>query len=312
MSTKAAITTDVDLAVRTLASDGVVAIPTETVYGLAARATSEEAVRRVFDIKNRPYDHPLIVHLSPDADVNLWGVFNKDAEALARTCWPGPLTILVPRTTKVPDIVTGGRTSVAIRIPSHPLAQLLLSRLNEGVVAPSANTFGHVSPTTAQHVADDLGSRVDLILDGGPCSVGIESTIVDCTTDQPQIVRPGAISHEEIQTIISSTLAPVSGPSRAPGMLASHYSPRIPVDLADTLHDAEELQKRYIRQNLSVALIHYTNSATYALHLYRDLRQAEDNECDRIIAVLPTPHGIGVALRDRLIKAAATKTDRAN
>jgi L-threonylcarbamoyladenylate synthase len=311
MNSEALITTDIDLAVRALAADGVVAIPTETVYGLAARATSDKAVRRVFDIKNRPYDHPLIVHLSPDADVNLWGVFNKDAEALAQTCWPGPLTILVPRTTKVSDIITGGRTSVAIRVPAHPMAQLLLSRLDDGVVAPSANTFGHVSPTTAQHVVDDLGSLVDLILDGGSCSVGIESTIVDCTTDQPQIVRPGVISHEEIQMIISSPLAAASGPSRAPGMLASHYSPRIPVELTDTFQEAEDLQKSYSQRNIRVALISYTESAMYALNLYRDLRQAEDDECDRIIAVLPAPHGIGVAVRDRLIKAAAPKTNTA-
>ncbi len=311
MTSNTSVTTDVDLAVRALAADGVVAIPTETVYGLAARATSDKAVRRVFDIKNRPYDHPLIVHLSPDADVNLWGVFNKDAEALAQTCWPGPLTILVPRTTKVSDIITGGRTSVAIRVPAHPMAQLLLSRLDDGVVAPSANTFGHVSPTTAQHVVDDLGSLVDLILDGGSCSVGIESTIVDCTTDQPQIVRPGVISHEEIQMIISSPLAAASGPSRAPGMLASHYSPRIPVELTDTFQEAEDLQKSYSQRNIRVALISYTESAMYALNLYRDLRQAEDDECDRIIAVLPAPHGIGVAVRDRLIKAAAPKTNTA-
>jgi L-threonylcarbamoyladenylate synthase len=286
---------------------GVVAIPTETVYGLAACVSSTEAVRRVFEIKRRPIDHPLIVHLSPTADLDHWGEFNNDARALASTMWPGPLTLLVPRTHAIPDIVTGGRDSVAIRVPSHPLTQQLLTAVDDGVVAPSANTFGHVSPTTAQHVHDDLGMYVDLILDGGSCSIGIESTIVDCTTTPPQIVRPGVITHADVETVLSTTLADLSGPSRAPGMLASHYAPRIPIELVDSARAGRDLMSRYKRQYKHCVLISHDDLATYAARLYHDLRHAEDMDYDGIIAVLPPAEGIGIAIRDRLLKAAAPK-----
>ena len=307
MTRSAPITTDVARAIDILRHGGVVAIPTETVYGLGACVSHPDAIRRVFEIKHRPHDHPLIVHLSPTAHLDHWGIFNNDAAKLATTCWPGPLTLLVPRTNAVPDLVTGGRNSVAIRVPSHHITQQLLEHVQDAVVAPSANTFGHVSPTTAQHVHDDIGASVDLILDGGPCEIGIESTIVDCTTSPPQIVRPGAITQRDIEIILSTDLAATSGPSRAPGMLASHYAPRIPIELVDNARAGRDLLMRYKRQYRHCVLIHHDDLATYAARLYNDLRHAEEMDYDGIIAVLPPAEGIGVAIRDRLQKAAAPK-----
>jgi len=303
----APITTDVHVVVKLLSEGGVVAIPTETVYGLAACVSHTDAVQRVFDIKRRPHDHPLIVHLAPNANLEHWGHFNPHAKMLAATCWPGPLTILVPRTDNVPDVVTGGRDSVAIRVPSHPMTQELLTLVADGVVAPSANTFGHVSPTTAQHVQDDIGSEVDMILDGGSCTIGIESTIVDCTTSPPQIVRPGIITAQDIETILSISLGETSGPSRAPGMLASHYAPRIPVVLAESLREGRDLLTRLQRSYHHYVLIHHDDPATYAARLYHDLRHAEEKDYDGIIAILPPDTGVGVAIRDRLLKASAPK-----
>ena len=298
------ITTDITAVADILSAGGVAAIPTETVYGLAALVTFPDAIRRVFDIKNRPYDHPLIIHLGPNEDPTRWGHFNTHAHQLATTCWPGPLTLLVPRTDIVADVITGGRDSVALRVPAHPMTQELLSVIQTGLVAPSANTFGHVSPTTAQHVADDLGSQVDIILDGGPCSIGIESTIVDCTTNDVQIVRPGAITPDEITKIIVVPLAQLSGPSRAPGMLVSHYAPRIPMELVQSLREGRDLLMRYQRKYRHCVLLHHPDPVDYAVHLYTDLRKAENMDYDCIIAVMPPNEGIGIAIRDRLTKAA--------
>ena len=300
------ITTDISLAAKHLADCKVVAIPTETVYGLAALVSCPDAVRQVFDIKNRPHDHPLILHLSTSAVVDQWGTFNDDARKLAVTCWPGPLTLLVPRTRKVPDVVTGGRDSVAIRVPSHPTAQQLLTEVNDAVVAPSANTFGHVSPTSAQHVLDDLGGAIDVILDGGMCEIGIESTIVDCTVSPPQIVRPGAITQHDVETVLGVGLDDMSGPSRAPGMLASHYAPRVPIELMNSLTEAQERISLLAKNNKNYMLLFDDDVASYAVHLYSKLRQAEIN-FDGVIAVLPKNAGVGIAVCDRLQKAAAPK-----
>ena len=300
------ITTDVALAAQQLNSCRVVAIPTETVYGLAALVSCPDAIQRVYTIKNRPTDHPLIVHLSPNASPEDWGIFNQHARTLAATCWPGPLTLLVPRTSRVPNSVTGGRESVAIRVPAHRVTQNLLNQLNDAIVAPSANTFGHVSPTNAQHVADDLGVNVDLILDGGSCDVGIESTIVDCTVDPPQIVRPGAITAQQIETLLSIDLDEVQGPSRAPGMLASHYAPTVPIILTQSIKDAEQLVSNFSATKHRYKLINFDDLTVYAARLYKELRDAEDT-CDGIVAVLPPAEGLGVAICDRLTKAAAPK-----
>ncbi len=299
------ITTNIDEAVAVLERGGILGMPTETVYGLAALVHQSEAVGRVFSVKGRPTTHPLIVHLSPEADPTLWGEFNNQALALAEHFWPGPLTLLVPRTALVPDWVTGGRNTVALRVPAHPVTQELLLRLRDGVVAPSANRFGRVSPTDAIHVAADLGSDVDLILDGGPCAIGVESTIVECIGDSVTVLRPGGISLADIQRVVTGAKSSQDGESRASGMLASHYAPLTKVLLVDSEATARSRASELAAQGMSSTIINHASSVDYALHLYADLREADASGVDRIIAVLPSPEGLGDAVRDRLLKAAA-------
>lgn len=301
----ARITTDVDEAADVLLAGGIVGMPTETVYGLAAIAMNENAVHRVFDTKGRPRHHPLIVHLSPESDIHRWGVFNDDAKRLADEFWPGPLTLLVPRTSLVPDWVTGGRETVAIRVPSHPITQQFLRKVNDGVVAPSANRFGKVSPTTAQHVAADLGDDVDIILDGGPCSVGVESTIVECT-GTCQVLRPGEISETEVARVVGHELNDESGPSRAPGMLASHYAPEAKVVLVDSFASATKMQSE-LGGDTTTRILHFDDNSVYAERLYEELRNADSENIQVVIAVLASEQGIGKAVNDRLAKAAAQR-----
>ena len=300
------VTQDVDAASRVLQRGGIVGIPTETVYGLAALALNETAVSRVFQVKGRPTSHPLIIHLSPLEDINRWGMLNESAEMLANALWPGPLTLLVPRTPLVPDWVTGGRDTVALRIPAHSMTIALLDSVGDAVVAPSANRFGQVSPTSAQHVINDLGESVDLVLDGGPCTIGIESTIVECTNSFLQVLRPGKISALDIATITGLTITETDGPSRAPGMLLAHYAPIARVQLCESHAQAEEEEQKLVAQGISTEVLHYENLTTYALSLYDNLRSADLNGTDVVIAVLPPNTGIGVAIRDRLTKAAAS------
>lgn len=304
MTSRSRITTNIREAATVLLSGGIIGLPTETVYGLAAIATNQEAVTRVFSTKGRPTSHPLIVHLGPSVDPEEWGDFNDAAQSLARKFWPGPLTLLVPRTSRVPDWVTGGRDSVALRMPSHPIAQQLLDEVNTGVVAPSANRFGKVSPTTAQHVVDDLGEDVDLVLDGGSCTIGVESTIVECVGDDVTILRPGSISSEEIYraTAISSTSE--TGEIRAPGMLASHYAPRAEVVLFDDINEANNAMEKSRANHKKTYLLHHDDVNEYAMSLYAELRSADSTGVDIIFAVLPHPSGVGIAIRDRLAKAA--------
>lgn len=300
----ARITHDIALAVDTLRRGGIVAIPTETVYGLAAVALDETAVGRVFSAKGRPRDHPLIVHLAPTADPSRWGLLDDNALALAAAFWPGPLTLLVPRTPLVPDWVTGGRETVALRVPSHPTAISLLEQLGEALVAPSANTFGHVSPTTAEHVAADLGDAIDLILDGGPCDVGVESTIVECAADGLQILRPGAITRHDVERTTGVDIGALTGGARAPGMLASHYAPHADVEIADS-PDAAHRRVADLESSGAVArLISYPDPSEYARHLYADLRTADTDGVTVIVAVDPGDEGLGPAVRDRLTRAA--------
>jgi len=304
MTRDSRITTDVDQAVCVLLRGGIIGLHTETVYGLAAVADNQEAVMRVFDTKDRPTSHPLIVHLGTNVNKHEWGIFNEAAEALAQAFWPGPLTLLVPRTTKVPDWVTGGRETVAIRVPIHPVAMTLLNNIGTGVVAPSANRFGRVSPTTAQHVEDDLGTDVDLILDGGPCDVGVESTIVECVGDEVRILRPGVIGVEDIQRVVTLSQTAQEEESRAPGMLASHYAPRAEILLFETLSDAASHVATLHQGGRSARVLHYEDDNVYAEHLYSELRQADQDSIEVICAVLPSASGIGLAIRDRLGKAA--------
>ena len=297
------ISSDVLAAAEILLAGGIVGLPTETVYGLAARALDETAVSKVYAVKARPTSHPLIVHLSPEEDVSKWGVFTPDALRLARAFWPGPLTLLVERTALVPDWVTGGRDTVALRVPSHPVAIELLRAVDTGLVAPSANKFGKVSPTTAQHVFHDLGDSVDMILDGGSCEVGVESTIVECLGDSVALLRPGVISAEQIQKVVQSTLSSQQGEARAPGMLLSHYTPDADVVLVDSMEEAERCKAKLESSGSKVVIISHNQVDEYARRLYDELRDADRDSYSTVIAVLPSGDGIGAAIRDRLRKA---------
>ena len=300
--TSGEIGSDIRQAATLLRDGGVIGMPTETVYGLAALASNEEAVRRVFDIKGRPYDHPLIVHLSPTEDLSQWGHFNSDATALAQAFWPGPLTLLVPRTARVPDWVTGGRDTVAIRVPHHPVAESLLALVADGVVAPSANLFGKVSPTEAKHVVNDLGKLVDYILDGGPSEHGVESTIVECI-DKPTILRPGSISKDDIEAVLHISMQADTGESRAPGMLTSHYAPNARVVLVETIEELENQISALSISGTRCISLQFDSVQEYAFRLYASLRQADETGVDVVVALLPPHQGLGVAIRDRLRKA---------
>jgi len=306
MNLSSRITQDIDKACLVLQQGGIVGIPTETVYGLAAVALNAEAVSRVFQAKGRPTSHPLIIHLSPHDDINRWGVLNESAQALANALWPGPLTLLVPRTRLVPDWVTGARETVALRIPAHDMTLALLDAVSDAVVAPSANRFGHVSPTSAEHVINDLGDSVDLVLDGGSCAIGIESTIVECTNSLLQILRPGKVSALEVAEITGLSISDMAGPSRAPGMLIAHYAPNARVELCSSISEAEERRRAYISNGTSADVLHHDNLTSYALSLYDHLRNADLRGCDVVLAVLPPDVGLGIAIRDRLSKAAAS------
>jgi L-threonylcarbamoyladenylate synthase len=295
-----------------LRAGGLVAIPTETVYGLGADASNAAAVARIFTVKDRPAGHPLIVHIDP-AWLGDWADdVPMTAATLAAACWPGPLTLLLPRAARVPDAVTGGRDSVGLRAPAHPLTQRLLAVTGLGIAAPSANRFGRVSPTTAQHVVDDLGPYLDpardIVLDGGPSPIGIESTIVDCTTDPPQLLRPGGIPTEDVERLLDLALAAPSGPSRAAGMLASHYAPRARVVLVADRAAAQGQIAAFEHDGLRVAVIDHDDLVVYARDLYADLRDADAAGADVVVAVIPPPTGLGHAVRDRLTKAAGPIT----
>lgn len=298
------ITQDVESAVAILRQGGIIGLPTETVYGLAALADDEHAVARIFSTKGRPTNHPLIVHLSPEENIEKWGHLTHDAQLLAEKFWPGPLTLLVRRTQRVSDWVTGGRDTVALRVPSHPVTQQLLRAVSTGVVAPSANRFGKVSPTTAEHVAADLGNEVDLILDGGPCDVGLESTIVECVDNDVRVLRPGAITTADIEMVIGHAVSRGTGDARAPGMLASHYAPLAPVVLCETVRDAQNLFNKEREAGAKPHIIWHEDIDEYAECLYSDLRAADEMKCTVVLAVLPSNEGVGVAIRDRLEKAA--------
>lgn len=300
--------TDLDRAVAVLRAGGLVAIPTETVYGLAADATNDDAVRRIYAAKGRPAGHPLIVHIADADRLRDWaGSVPPAATALADACWPGPLTLIVPAADGVSRAVTGGRDSIGLRVPAHPLTHALLVRFAGGLAAPSANRFGRVSPTTAAHVATDLDHGVDYIIDGGPSPVGVESTIVDCTVDPPQVLRPGAISEDEIARLVGTALAPTAGPSRAPGMLASHYAPAASVLLTESIDEAAALAESLDAGGDTVRILHDDDLVRFARELYTRLRDADADGVQTVIAVLPAPAGIGHAIRDRLQKAAGPR-----
>lgn len=315
------ITNDIAQAVITLADGKLCAIPTETVYGLAANALNESAVARVFEAKERPADHPLIVHVATAADVSEWITeLPKWAIYLTNAVWPGPLTIVGPRTALASNSVTGNQDTVAVRVPSHPIAQELLSQLKtqgiKGLVAPSANRFGHVSPTSASHVSADLGEYLgvhgDLILDGGDCQVGVESTIVLATGSQPVILRPGAITAADIKRITGVEVSEETTNSpRVSGALDSHYSPTAQVIL---IAEASEIELESNSGFLALAqtptpegLVRLAAPATiedFAHELYSSLRAGDDLKLKTIYVVPPTGDGLAQAINDRLNRAA--------
>ena len=321
------LTHDVTDAVRALQAGGLVALPTETVYGLAAKARSPEAVSRIFAAKGRPVDHPVIVHLAHPEDLDQWATaIPAWARRLVGQCWPGPLTLIVPRAADVGDYLTGGQPTVGLRVPGHPVTHDVLVRLGEAVAAPSANRFGQVSPTTAAHVLSELGSELDpstdRILDAGPCPIGVESTIVDATGPAPRLLRPGSVTADTIEQVTGLRLEASDGTVRAPGTLATHYSPRASVVLSQpetldavakstltTYPDGEvgliSLASVPLPDARVISLLRSPTEADLAQGLYAALRRADDLGMTAIIAVLPPDTGVGSAIRDRLQRAAA-------
>ena len=300
------LSTSIELAIDNLRNDLLIGLPTETVYGLAALASHPKAISKIFQVKARPTNHPLILHIADYQQLEKWA---KDIPQYARNIckhfWPGPLTVVLMRTENVCNEITGNRESVAIRIPNHKVALSLLNSLDDGLVAPSANRFGKVSPTSAKHVIDDLGDDVSLVLDGGTCEIGVESTIIDCSSNRPQILRSGAISIIELEEIGKIKIAQSDGVSRASGMLEKHYAPNCRVELVDSSQQALQRFDEISDQGLTSEIIDfYDDLQLYANQLYARLRQADERKIHTVLAVMPSKGGLGDAIRDRLIKAA--------
>jgi L-threonylcarbamoyladenylate synthase len=319
------ITQDVADAVAVLRAGGLVALPTETVYGLAGDASDRAAVARIFEVKGRPSAHPVIVHLPSDAHLGRWAVDVPDwALRLTAAFWPGPLTLIVPKASYVLDAVTGGQPTVGIRVPNHPLTLQLLEQFGGGLAAPSANRYGRVSPTTAEHVtaqlSDFLDAERDLVLDGGPCPVGVESTIVGAWDDTPRLLRPGAVTSTQISEITGRAVATDGAGVRVPGSTATHYAPRARVMVVEP--DAVDDALASLGEGPVVAVIATagttfaegvtwlaapTDEIEYAQTLYAALHKADDSGVDVVIAVPPSASGLGAAVRDRLQRAATER-----
>ena len=299
-----------------LIKGGLVAFPTETVYGLGADACNQKAVARIYSVKGRPADHPLIVHV---ASMDVLGDWANDvpeyAIALARDYWPGPMTLVVHRSALAGDFVTGGQDTVGVRVPNHPVALGLLEAFaragGKGVAAPSANRFGNVSPTTAQAVSDELSDYLadsDVILDGGACTVGVESTIIDCTGDVPKILRPGAITEEMIERSTGLHLNGVVSQSqiRVSGSLDTHYAPIATVLLDQTPLAGQGFiaMSDVVTADGVVRLAAPQSHVEFARVLYSSLRAADEQGLEVVVVHQPQGDGIAIAIRDRLIRAA--------
>ncbi|MBA2546903.1 MAG: threonylcarbamoyl-AMP synthase [Burkholderiaceae bacterium] len=312
-----------------LHAGGLVALPTETVYGLAADASNEVAMRALFAAKGRPADHPVIVHIDGYDAVKDWARDVPDAaKHLARAFWPGPLTLVLKRTSRASDLVTGGQETVALRAPSHPWMRAVLHQFGGALAAPSANSFGRISPTTAQHVKDDLGEkprgRIDLILDGGACPIGIESTIVDLSGGTPTLLRPGAILREELQRALGTEVfdAATQAP-RTPGRLEKHYAPRTPLSvlavdqLAMELSVASDTRSPRIavlapmhvlqacRATVILAIAAAESSDDYIRLLYTHLHRLDSSGADCLVVARPPSGPEWDAVHDRLRRAEA-------
>lgn len=326
---------DVTRAAQLLHAGELVAFPTETVYGLGADARNPTALAKIFAAKGRPADHPLIVHLPDASHLGDWAIdIPAAAHTLAAACWPGPLTLILKRHPSVPNLVTGGQNTIGVRVPNHPVALALLHEFNSGIAAPSANKFGHISPTTAAHVQEELGEsgekNVAMILDGGPCAVGIESTIVDMTSATPRILRPGAISADTLRQLLHAPVHDSQAAQqtdnamhipRVSGSLAAHYAPRTPLQLC-ALESLPAAIAAALQQGQRVAvlaperspplpvdqhLIRRTASADFsqfAHDLYATLRELDAAGCDVILVAAPPDNETWRAVNDRLCRAA--------
>lgn len=297
----------------------LVAFPTETVYGLGADARNPDAVRRIYDVKGRPTDHPLIVHISSIIQIEKWASeIPEYTISLARKFWPGPMTLIFRRSTIAQDFITGGQDTIGLRIPRNPFALTLIAEFEKisesAVAAPSANRFGHVSPTTAQAVSAELSLYLtsdDQILDGGACTVGIESTIIDCTEDRPRILRPGAITEEMIVDVTGMEIAPelrnnMTSEIRVSGSLENHYSPLASV-LLDQLPIAGQGFIAFANVETPEGVIRLAspkNDEEFARVLYASLRDADLQNLSRVVVMQPQGGGIAIAIRDRLMRAA--------
>ena len=309
-------------AVSKLKSGNLVAFPTETVYGLGADATNEDAIARIYKVKGRPVGHPLIVHISSLANLDKWARdIPEYAVKLARAFWPGPMTLILPRTDLAKDFITGSQVNVGIRIPSHTVALALLKEFESlggfGVAAPSANRFGAVSPTTAAAVEIELAdflSEKDQILDGGVCLVGVESTIVNCTQSKPSILRPGAITKEMIEDTLAITIDPNTSNSesvqiKVAGLLESHYAPNAKVFLSGTptMGDGFIALDSFTTPSGVIRLASPKTNEEFAQVLYEAFRLADVKGLTRVFVIPPTGGGIAVAINDRLAKSAFEK-----
>ncbi len=303
-------------AARLLRAGRLVALPTETVYGLGADATDGRAVAAIYEAKGRPSFNPLIAHVGEPAEALNLGLFDHDARALAEAFWPGPLTLVVPMAAGagIADLARAGLDTVGLRVPSHPVARALLNATGRPVAAPSANRSGHVSPTTAAHVLADLDGRIDAVLDAGSTEVGVESTIVACLGDAPVLLRPGGVPREAVEAVIGRALAAASGETTiAPGMLASHYAPNaaIRLDARDVSPDEALLAFGSDLPPGAGRVLNLSPTgdlAEAAANLFGHLRALDASGTARI-AVMPLPRdGLGEAIRDRLARAAAPRT----
>ncbi|MEZ6050373.1 MAG: L-threonylcarbamoyladenylate synthase [Planctomycetaceae bacterium] len=312
---------DVKRAAALIRDGGVVAFATETVYGLGAHAFDPSAVARVFEVKGRPRFDPLIVHVASTNEARRLATdFPRAARQLAEAFWPGPMTLVLPKTDNVPDLVTAGLSTVALRVPAHPLARQLLLEAGVPIAAPSANPFGEVSPTTAEHVRLQLGDRIDYILDGGPCEVGLESTVVHVANEPPTLLRPGGVTQEEIERIIGSLRLPHSEetgddrPQTSPGMLSRHYAPHTPLQIltdiskitASNTTGVMALQPfAGMERFTSVEVLSQSGNLTEAAsQFYAALRRLDSQGLQQIVATPFPETGLGRALNDRLQRAA--------
>jgi len=313
-------------AAEAIEAGNLVVFPTETVYGLGADALNPDAVRKIFKAKGRPVDNPLIVHIAGDDQLSLLTPqFPQVARALADRFWPGPLTLVLPRLPRVPDETTGGLNTVAVRIPDHPVARALLVASQRAIAAPSANRSGRPSPTRAEHVIDDLGEHVAVLLDAGACPIGLESTVVDVSEGRPVLLRPGGISHEALEAVVGEVLIPAQEatalPHRSPGTRYRHYAPRArlvlaaPGEMGQVAHQWQRSGERVGTISRRpphldvVAAVVASSIEEYASGLFAALRELDAAGCTVIVAEAVEEEGLGRAVMDRLRRAASGSTE---